>query len=107
MTYFQDAQVFKLDLVLPSAFTALGLALSGLRDFEGAHAALDEALALAKRSTDNYAQQNAYASRMRVFAQERRFAEACAVEPPTLNSVRYPACKARLPQLGASSWLAR
>ena len=82
----QDAQAFKLDLMLPSGFTALGLALAGLRDFEGAHVALDEALTLAKRSTDSYAQQNAYASRMRVLAQERRFADACAVEPPTLHS---------------------
>jgi DNA-binding NarL/FixJ family response regulator len=62
------------------------MALAGLRDFGGAHHALDEAVVRAKRCMDAYAQQNAYASRMRVLAQERRFAEACAIEPPPLEN---------------------
>ena len=32
---------------------------------------------------DIHAQQNAYASRMRIYAQERRFSEASMVEPPS------------------------
>jgi DNA-binding CsgD family transcriptional regulator len=95
----RDARDHKLELMLPSGYTAFGLALAGLRDFDGAHAALDEAFARAKRCMDNYAQQNAYASRMRVFAQERRFSEACAVEPPPLKdalpSMRGEVCASR------------
>ena len=71
--------------MLPSGYTAKALALAGLRDFDGANDALDEAFERAKRSMDNYAQQNAYSCRMRVLAQERRFSDACAIEPPTLK----------------------
>jgi ATP/maltotriose-dependent transcriptional regulator MalT len=79
-----DAEKHRLDLTLPSALTARALALAGLKRFDEAHAALDEAGARARRSTDAYALQNAYAARMRILAQERRVGEAIAIEPPSL-----------------------
>ena len=75
----------QLELMLPSGYTARGLALAGLREFEGAHALLTRRYERAKRCMDNYAHQNAYACRMRVLAQERRFSEACTIEPPPLD----------------------
>jgi LuxR family maltose regulon positive regulatory protein len=81
----RDAREHKLELILPAGFTAKGMALAGLRDFEGSHEALDEAFGRARKCLDSYAEQNAFSSRMRVLAQERRFSEACAIEPPSLE----------------------
>jgi DNA-binding NarL/FixJ family response regulator len=59
-----------------------GYAHAGIRQFENAYDALDRAAISATQHNDPFAEQNAYALRVRVLLQEGRAAEACALEPP-------------------------
>jgi DNA-binding NarL/FixJ family response regulator len=80
-----DATNFRVDFALPYASLMRGAALAGLRHFEEAHEALDEALGQAVRCTDSFAQQAVYAGRVRAFLHAGRVSAACALEPPDLS----------------------
>ena len=61
-------------------------ALSGLRRFSDAHLSLDEALEEATRCNDAFGQQGVYCGRVRAFLHEGRIVDACALEPPSVES---------------------
>ena len=81
----QDARTFRVEFAMPYGYLMSGAALAGLRRFERAHEALSEAHAEAIHCTDLFAQQSAYAGRVRAFLHEGRIAEACSLEPPDLS----------------------
>ncbi len=80
-----DADKYRVDVAVSHAQAMLGYAHAGLRHFDEAHGALDEAAALARHHNDSFAEQNAYALRIRVLLQEGRALEACGLEPPDVE----------------------
>jgi DNA-binding CsgD family transcriptional regulator len=87
-----DALRFRVVFAVPYGYLMGGAALAGLRRFDEAHEALSQAHAQAVHCTDLFAQQGAYAGRVRAFLHEGRVAEACSLEPPDL-SVSLPAMR--------------
>ena len=82
----EDATRYRVDLAVPYGLATRAVALAGLRQFDAAHEALDEAWRKARQYNDSYGEQNVYAIRLRVLLQEGRPAEACAIEPPNVKS---------------------
>ena len=77
-----DAEEYRVDVAVSHAQAMRGYAHAGMRQFDNAHHALDGAAISATQHNDPFAEQNAYALRVRVLLQEGRAAEACALEPP-------------------------
>lgn len=80
----EEALDLRIDPALPYGHTMVAAALSGQRDFDGAHGQLDKAGQQARRCSDHFGEQSVYASRVRVLLQEGRFADASGIEPPDL-----------------------
>src|SRR4029077_8927665 len=86
---YADAVEFRVDPVLPYAYSTLAIALAGLGRYGDAHGALDDSARESKRCNDEFGLQNVFAIRTRVLVQEGRAKEACLIEPPDLsNAVR-------------------
>lgn len=77
-----DAAEFRVDVALTHGHAMLGYALAGLRQYDDAHAQLDEARDKARQFNDEFGIQNEYALRVRVLLQQGCAAKACALEPP-------------------------
>ena len=63
----------------------LGYSLGGMRRFDEAHEHLRLAGTAGKAMNDPFAECNTYALSVRVFLQQGRSAEACAIEPPDVT----------------------
>jgi LuxR family maltose regulon positive regulatory protein len=84
-----DARDYRVDVAIPHAQALHGYAAAGLRRFGEANELLIEAAATARAFNDPFAEQNAYALRIRVLVEEGRAMEACSIEPPaTPRSVK-------------------
>jgi ATP/maltotriose-dependent transcriptional regulator MalT len=82
---YADAVEFRVDPVLPYAYSALSLSLAGLGRFEDAYRALDDSARESRRCNDEVGLQNVFAIRTRVLVAEGRAKEACGIEPPDLS----------------------
>jgi DNA-binding NarL/FixJ family response regulator len=81
-----EARSLRVDFAIPYGALMKAAALSGLRQFSEAHVSLDEALDEAIRCNDAFGQQGVYCGRVRAFLHEGRVVDACALEPPALES---------------------
>ena len=81
----EEARALRVDFALPYGELMRAAALSGLRQFDAAHAALVEALDVAVRCNDQFGQQGVYCGRVRAFLHEGRIVDACALEPPSVE----------------------
>jgi DNA-binding CsgD family transcriptional regulator len=88
----EEAVEFRVFFAMNYGFLMRGAALAGLREFAQAHTALDESMQFALDCADSFGQQAVYAGRIRALLQERRVAEACALEPPDLGEA-FPAMR--------------
>jgi DNA-binding NarL/FixJ family response regulator len=82
---------YRLDFARPHALCSVARALAGLRRWTQAGEHLTEAIRIARKSRDAYAQQVGAALQMRLLAQQARFQEALLIEIP----VRSPLPSAR------------
>ena len=80
------ASRYRLDFALPYALISQAMAHAGLRRFDEAGQALNDASELAHVSRDNYAKQLAYAVEVRVLAAQGRHEYALALAVPDLRS---------------------
>jgi two-component system nitrate/nitrite response regulator NarL len=79
------AEYNKLEFATPYALCSVALACAGLRQWERAHAALDQAFALAASMRDQSAMQFAYSLLLRVLVQQGRYGLALGIEVPPLR----------------------
>jgi DNA-binding NarL/FixJ family response regulator len=95
----QESIQFRVEFALPYGYLMTGAAFAGLRRFDEAHRALSMAYDSAVHCTDLFAQQGAYAGRVRALLHEGRVAEACSLEPPDLAD--------SLPAMRGEVWASR
>ena len=81
----EDATTSRVDFGLAYAHSTSALALAGLARYAEAEAALDRSFEQARRCADVFGEQNVYAFRVRLYAQQGEFAHACAIEPPDVT----------------------
>jgi DNA-binding NarL/FixJ family response regulator len=77
-----DAREYRFDIAVPYALTTRAVALAGMKNYELAHIAINQARATARKINDIFGLQNAYAIEVRTLLQQNHVANACAIEPP-------------------------
>jgi ATP/maltotriose-dependent transcriptional regulator MalT len=81
-----DATDFRVRPALPYGYASEAIAAAGLGETDLALAGIDRAAHEARKIHDVNGLQNAYALRMRILLQAGAAAEACATEPPDIDS---------------------
>ena len=81
----EEATEYRVDVAASYAHAMLGYSLGGMRRFDEAHEHLRLAGTAGKAMNDPFAECNTYALSVRVFLQQGRSAEACAIEPPDVT----------------------
>lgn len=82
--FLETVESYRLEFALPYALYSLALASAGRREWDEAERSLREALTITALRRDENAGQLAYALLLRVLAQQARYAEALALETPSL-----------------------
>lgn len=81
----REAQELRVDFALPYGSLMRGAALAGMRQFDDAYVALQQAHDDAVGCSDLFGQQGVYAGRVRALLHQARVSDACALEPPDLS----------------------
>lgn len=92
-TLFDTVRRYRLEFAVPWALRTISVAHAGRREWQKSADILDEAITLARRSSDLFAEQVFFAIRLRLLGQEGRHAAALAVEVPNLK-ISWPGPRA-------------